>query len=80
MAIAFVLGARSQAAFAQQNNKATQPSASPKELKIGSVLFSGSLRARLENWNWFDTSAADSIYTFFVPRIHAAFLAREDHQ
>jgi hypothetical protein len=58
----------SQSAFAQQENKAIQPtpSAQPsqKEIKIGNLLFSGSLRARLENWNWFDTSLADDSYTF----------------
>lgn len=67
---ALILGALSQAALAQQDNKAVQPnpsaqkSASPKEIKVGNVLFSGSLRARLENWDWFDTSAADGSYTF----------------
>ncbi|HEY7545075.1 MAG TPA: alginate export family protein, partial [Blastocatellia bacterium] len=67
---ALILGALAQAALAQQDNKAIQPAssaqtpASPKEIKIGSIVFSGSLRARLENWDWFDTSAADGSYTF----------------
>ncbi|MEW6206943.1 MAG: alginate export family protein [Acidobacteriota bacterium] len=59
--------ALSQAALAQQG-KALQPTPSaqpsPKEIRIGNVLFSGSVRARLENWNWFDTSLADDSYTF----------------
>ncbi len=67
-ATALILSA--QTALAQQDNKAVQSnssaqtSAGPKEIKIGNVLFSGSLRARLENWDWFDTSAADGSYTF----------------
>ena len=40
-----------------------KPSAN-EPLKIGNVVFSGSLRARAEIWNWFDTSAADPDYTF----------------
>ncbi|MEW6129024.1 MAG: alginate export family protein [Acidobacteriota bacterium] len=36
----------------------------PKPIKIGDVTFSGSVRLRLENWDWFETSAADNDYTF----------------
>ena len=31
---------------------------------MGKLNFSGSLRLRVENWNWFETDAADSEYTF----------------
>jgi hypothetical protein len=50
-----------------------QPAAGPpgssaarqqSQLTIGNVTFSGSLRLRTENWNWFHTSAADDDYTF----------------
>src|SRR5687768_11603678 len=34
------------------------PAPSPTPIKIGSVTFSGSLRARIEDWDWFDTSIA----------------------
>jgi hypothetical protein len=34
------------------------------QLKIGNVTFSGSLRFRAENWNWFETSGDDEDYTF----------------
>lgn len=37
---------------------------SSNEIKIGGVTFSGSIRLRVENWNWFETSAADDSYTF----------------
>lgn len=33
-------------------------------MKFGGVTFSGSLRARVEAWDWFDTAAADDRYTF----------------
>ena len=35
-----------------------------KPIEFGGVTFSGSLRVRLENWDWFDTPAADGSYTF----------------
>ncbi len=37
---------------------------SPAPIKIGDLTFSGSLRLRAENWNWFETAAADHDYTF----------------
>ena len=40
------------------------PKPEPRLIKLGDVTFSGSLRLRVENWNWFDTSAADDTYTF----------------
>ena len=35
-------------------------------IKVGSAVFSGSIRSRLENWGWFEpaSTAADSAYTF----------------
>ncbi|MDQ3816932.1 MAG: alginate export family protein, partial [Acidobacteriota bacterium] len=36
----------------------------PKQLKIGSVNFSGSLRLRVENYGWFDTPGFEDKYTF----------------
>jgi hypothetical protein len=43
---------------------AAKPKPTPDSIKIGSVTFSGSVRARSESWNWFDTTAADPNYTF----------------
>jgi hypothetical protein len=43
---------------------ATKPQSEPRPIKLGGVTLSGSLRLRVENWNWFDTSAADDTYTF----------------
>jgi hypothetical protein len=40
------------------------PSPSPAPLKVGGVTISGSLRLRLESWDWFDTSAARNDYNF----------------
>lgn len=41
---------------------ATAPAPAP--IKIGSVTVSGSLRARLEGWDWFETPAASNQYNF----------------
>jgi hypothetical protein len=43
---------------------ASQPSAAPTPYKIGDVEISGSVRARFESWDWFDTDAADGDYNF----------------
>ncbi|HKS27666.1 MAG TPA: alginate export family protein [Pyrinomonadaceae bacterium] len=37
---------------------------SPKQLKIGSVDFSGSLRLRVNNYGWFETKGFEDNYTF----------------
>ena len=52
---------------AQQKSSSStpaQPTNTTKPIKFGDVTFSGSLRTRVENWHWFDTSAADPDYTF----------------
>src|SRR5262245_2918127 len=49
---------------AHTHTPATKPQSEPRSFKLGNVTFSGSLRLRVENWNWFDTSAADDTYTF----------------
>ena len=41
----------------------TKPAA-PKQLKIGNVTFSGSLRLRAENYRWFETPGFEDHYTF----------------
>ena len=72
LATALLSLALTGAALAQQvggNNVSAKASAAPaastpEPIKIGGVTFSGSLRARLEDWNWFETSAADHRYTF----------------
>ena len=33
-------------------------------IKIGSVAFSGSIRSRIESWDWFAASSADHAYTY----------------
>jgi hypothetical protein len=40
------------------------PSSPLKPIKIGSVTFSGSLRARWENTDWYDSDKADGSYNF----------------
>ncbi len=43
---------------------APKPAPVPAPLKIGSVTVSGSLRLRMENWDWFETDKAENAYTF----------------
>ena len=40
--------------------------------------FSGSVRARVESWNWFDTPAANDSYTYFGVLARAAFSDQGD--
>ena len=44
--------------------KASATPQSPKQLKIGSVNFSGSLRLRVENYGWWETPDFEDHYTF----------------
>ena len=39
-------------------------SAPPKPIKIGSVTFTGSIRSRVESWDWFEPSSGDNAYTY----------------
>lgn len=41
-----------------------KPESTYQPIKLGGVTFSGSLRVRVESWDWFDTPAADGDYTF----------------
>jgi hypothetical protein len=59
----------SSALIGRAQNPATakpqsQPASTYQPLKIGPVTFSGSLRVRVEDWDWFETPAADGDYTF----------------
>jgi len=38
--------------------------APPKQIRVGGAQLSGSLRARVENWGWFETPGAEDAYTF----------------
>ena len=53
---------------AQSNNaptaNAAPTSTPPKQLKIGDLSFSGNLRVRLENWDWWETPGFEDRYTF----------------
>lgn len=40
------------------------PSRENEPIKIGTLTVSGSLRARFESWDWFDTNAAEDSYNF----------------
>jgi hypothetical protein len=42
----------------------TKPAASPSPIKLGEYTVSGSVRARYENWSWFDTPGFNDSYGF----------------
>ena len=50
----------------------------PKPIKIGSLTLSGSLRVRVEDWDWFETSAADGSYTFGASLLRLALGQQKD--
>ncbi|HSE98745.1 MAG TPA: alginate export family protein [Blastocatellia bacterium] len=53
-----------KAADAPAASKPQSKPASYEPIKIGGVTFSGSLRIRVEDFDWFETSKADGDYTF----------------
>ncbi|HLF83995.1 MAG TPA: alginate export family protein [Blastocatellia bacterium] len=69
-AIAQISPARQVPTANKPPDTSAKPQAQPKPdstyqpIKLGGVTFSGSLRVRLESWDWFDTPAADGNYTF----------------
>jgi len=44
----------------------------PEPSRIGPVTFSGSVRARAENWGWFETPGAQDAYTFGAVQLRLA--------
>ncbi|MGQ0762077.1 MAG: alginate export family protein [Acidobacteriota bacterium] len=58
---------RNTAPVRQANGAPAKPAATPqppKQLKLGNVNFSGSLRLRAENYRWFETPGFEDDYTF----------------
>ncbi|HEX4948317.1 MAG TPA: alginate export family protein [Blastocatellia bacterium] len=51
-------------AQARQLTTAATPAPATAPIKIGTVTVSGSLRARFESWDWFETNAANNEYNF----------------
>lgn len=74
----FILLFAAASAFAQSEKTQTAnvaPSPSPKPaapIKIGGVSFSGSLRARFESWDWFETNVANNDYNFGAATLRLA--------
>ena len=62
-ACSIALGARSADAQIAPS-PAAPPASVYKPLRIGGITIAGSLRARGEDWNWFESSAADATYTY----------------
>ena len=50
----------------------------PAPIKLGSLTLSGSLRLRLENWDWFETKSADNDYTFGAATLRVALGQQRD--
>ncbi len=78
----------SPAARASSANKPSDTSSKPQTqpkpdstyqpIKLGGVTFSGSLRLRLESWDWFETPAANSDYTFGAALLRLSLSRQND--
>jgi len=51
---------------------AVTPTPAPAPIKIGGLTVSGSLRLRLESWDWFESNAADNCYNFGAATLRLA--------
>ena len=56
----------------------TSSKTTPAPIKIGSLTLSGSIRLRMENWDWFDTQSADDDYTFGAATLRVALGQQRD--
>jgi len=50
----------------------------PEPIKIGSVVVSGSIRSRVENWNWFTPNSGNPDYTFLGSQARLGFSRNGD--
>ncbi len=72
------LGAQAQSTQTAATNPAptptpaAKPAAAPAPIKLGKLTLSGSLRARFESWDWFETSAAENSYNFGAATLRLA--------
>ena len=57
-------GATASSGTATTSAVTPQVAATPEPLKIGSYTVTGSYRARVEHWNWFDAPPFDDRYTY----------------
>jgi TorA maturation chaperone TorD len=57
---------------------AAAPSASYEPLKLGDVTLSGSLRARMENWGWFEAPPGEDHYTFGAFNLRVALEQKKE--
>jgi hypothetical protein len=65
----------------QTNGRPAKPAAtpqSPKQIKIGKVSFSGSLRLRVENYGWWKTPGFEDDYTFGAAVLRLSLSQRQE--
>lgn len=55
-----------------------KPESTYKPITFGGVTFSGSLRVRIESWDWFDTPAADGEYTFGAAQLRLSLSQQKE--
>ena len=51
--------------------------AAPEPIKLGSVVVSGSIRSRVESWEWFTPNTGDPSYTFMGNHMRLNFTRPE---
>lgn len=61
------------AAFAPPAAAPSKPSAAPAPMRWGGVTVTGSIRSRLEAWDWFEPSSGDGSYAFSGNTFRLAF-------
>ena len=67
-----------QSSLKAPNSSAAKPQTGPTSIRIGGVTLSGSVRARVESWNWFETDRADSDDTFGAVTLRFALSQEKD--
>ena len=55
-----------------------QATPAPDSIKLGNVVFSGSLRARLYAWDWFEPASGDNRYAYSGNTLRAGFSQSHD--
>jgi len=69
---------------ASQTDASAKPQSQPKPdssyqpIEFGGVTFSGSLRVRVESWDWFETPAADNSYTFGAAQLRLSLSQQKE--
>jgi len=71
-------GSKPSTATTSRPSVTSKSATSAAPIKLGSVTLSGSLRLRMESWDWFETQNADNAYTFGAATLRVALGQQRD--